>query len=241
MPRVDNLAIDGQPSYAVANGINVKVETPNGAHELVRLKIVKGLVEPTYRTRDTKVYFVQNLSDMDRAFTFDHVVRPGWDRLDEQNDPQKGPEVFRFKLEIAKGKTGQKAIREERIATGGGSWINHLSETTIRYYLDSKVASADVKAAFTKALAFGSKIADTQKQIATLDQQLRVVLGDNARVRNNLNVIPMASEHYKTFLEKFVAQDRQIEDLQTLIRQVNATLQGQQRDYDQYLAKLDAD
>ena len=49
---------------------------------------VKGFVVPTYKTRETKAYYVQNLSDMDRTFTVDHVVRPTWIRLDDKNEPQ---------------------------------------------------------------------------------------------------------------------------------------------------------
>jgi hypothetical protein len=51
----------------------------------------------------------------------------------------------------------------------------------------------------------------------------------------------MSSEHYKTFLEKFVAQDKQIEAQQKTLRDLTTTLQGQTRDYDQFVAKLDAE
>jgi hypothetical protein len=60
-------------------------------------------------------------------------------------------------------------------------------------------------------------------------------------VRENLKIVPMSSEHYKTFLEKFVAQDKQIETFLATTRELNTTLQAQIRDYDQFLAKLDAE
>src|ERR1019366_3550695 len=82
MPRVDNLA--AQPSYAVASGINVKVETKSDFHKLTGMKIDKGFVVLRMKQRETKAYFVQNLSDMDRTFTVDHVIRPDWVRLDDK-------------------------------------------------------------------------------------------------------------------------------------------------------------
>jgi hypothetical protein len=257
--RVDNVALQGQPpypvangivnvglqggqpSYAVANGINLKVVTNVDQHKLVGLKIVKGLVLPTHKIRETKAYFVQNLSDQDRTFTVDHVIRPGWIRLDDAGDSQPGPEVFRFKLAVDKSKTGQQAVREERTLTAEGTLLQSVSETQLRGYLASTVPSAEVKAAFTKALGMQARVAETQKQFADVEKQLKTLNEDQARVRENLKIIPPSSEHHKTFLEKFVGQEKEIETLQNTIRQINATLQGAQREYGEFLAKLNAE
>ena len=106
-PRVDNLAEQikwpavgakgDTVSVAAAAGINIKVATMSGEPKLVGLRIDKGMITRMYQVQETKAYFVQNLSDLDRTFTVDHVVRPGWARLDDKGDPQAGPEVFRFK------------------------------------------------------------------------------------------------------------------------------------------------
>jgi hypothetical protein len=241
-PRVDNIAIHGgQPTYAVANGINIKVTAHTAPAQLVGLKIVKGFILPTEKVRDTHAYFVQNLSDMDRTFTIDYIVRPGWTLLPEKGEPEKGPEVLRFKLSIEKGKTGEKAVREERTVTEKGILLKQLPEATIRGYLAGPVPSAEVKAALTKALSIQAKITEAQKKIADLEKQFKMLTEDQTRARENLKIIPMSSDYYKTFLEKFVDQEKQFESLQTSIRQENATLESQQRDYDQYLAKLDAE
>ncbi len=239
MPKVDNYP--SQPTYAVANGINVKVETATEYHKLVGLRINKGFVVPTHKQRELKAYYIQNLSDMDRTFTVDHVVRPTWTRLDEKGDPQAGPEVFRFKLSIEKSKSATKSVREERTHTEGGVLLKSLSETAIRAYVNNPITSADVKAAFTKALAMQAKVVETQKQIADVEKQLTIVTTDHNRVRENLKIIPMNSEHYKTFLEKFVAQDKQIEAFQKNVRELNTTMQSQVREYENWLAKLDAE
>lgn len=239
MPRVDNHP--PAPTYAVASGINVKVETHTDLHKLVGLRINKGFVLATHKTRETKAYFVQNLSDMDRNFTIDHVVRPGWARLDDKNDPLPGPDVFRFKLEIEKGKAGNKAVREERTYTETGVLVKNLNETQVKLFMNNPITSADVKAAFTKAIDFQAKIVETQKKIAGIEKELTVITADHNRIRENLKIVPQTSEHYKTFLEKFVAQDKQIETYQKQVRDLNATMQNQIRDYDQWLAKLDAE
>ena len=56
-----------------------------------------------------------------------------------------------------------------------------------------------------------AKVRETQKEIADVEKQLTILTADHTRVRENLKIVPPSSEHYKTFLEKFVAQDKQIE------------------------------
>ena len=111
----------------------------------------------------------------------------------------------------------------------------------MRAYLAGSVPGADVKAALTKALTMQAKVVGTQKELADVEKQLKTLNEDQARVRENLKIIPQTSDHHKTFLEKFVGQEKQIETFQTQIRQINATLQGAQRDYDQFVEKLNAE
>ncbi|MBI2807903.1 MAG: DUF4139 domain-containing protein [Planctomycetes bacterium] len=238
-PRADRLNMP--PSYALANGITVKVETSLDFHKLTALKIVKGVALPSYKSRETRTFFVQNLSDLDRTFTVDHIVRPDWMRLDDKGDPHRGPDLFRFKLNAAKGQTAMHSIREERTQQPRGTPVKSLSQSQTREYDSSPVVSADVKAAFTKARVHEAKIAETHRQIGEMEGRLSIVTADHSRVRENLKIIPMSSEHYKKFLEKFVAQDKQIETLHANLRQLNETLETQRREYEQFLAKLDAE
>src|ERR1019366_21285 len=54
MPRVDNFG--PQPSYALTTGINIKVETHTDLHKLTAMKIVKGFLQLSHKTRETKAY-----------------------------------------------------------------------------------------------------------------------------------------------------------------------------------------
>ena len=76
-------AKDAPPFYAVASGVEVKPLVKVSDDELLSLKIVKGVLTPSHRTRESKTYFVQNNSDEDRTFTVDHVVRKGYKRIDQ--------------------------------------------------------------------------------------------------------------------------------------------------------------
>ena len=200
--------------------------------KLLSLKIDKGLVVPTLKTRLSKTYFVQNHFDVDRKLTVDHLTCAGWVRLDDQGEAHKGPAAFRFVLPVGKGKTAGREIIEEHTRAEPGTPVRGLSETAMRQYLASPVPSAEVKAVFTKFLAMNARMAETQKQLQEQTEQLRQLSEDQARLRENLKIIPQSSEPYKKFLEKFVNQETEIEGFQKQLRQLQAALQQQQRDMD---------
>ncbi|MCI0638547.1 MAG: DUF4139 domain-containing protein [Gemmataceae bacterium] len=228
------------PLYAVGLGIEVKPEVHKSEPKLTGLKIEKGFLLPTLKLRESKTYFVQNLSEQDRNFTVDHIVRQDWVRL-FGDETQRGPAVYRFILKVAKGKTGQQEIVEERTYTEKGRLIKDVSEKQLRDYLASAVPSADVKAGLTKALALSAKVIETSKQLASSQKHMDEMSKDQARMRDNLKIIPPTSEHHKKFLEKFVAQETEIETLQRQIRTAEVTLLTQQREYDAFIANLNAD
>jgi hypothetical protein len=242
--RVDQVAlgaVSGAPAYTVSVGVNVKPMVHVHEDRLVALKIQKGFVTPTWKSRETRSYHVQNLSEQDRTFTIDHIIRKDWSVIDPKEDPKAGPEVLRFKLAVAKGKTGTQEIVEERVHTEKGKLLKDVGETKLKEFIAHAVPSADVKAALTKAIALSTKVVDTAKQLGDSEKSLKVVSDDQARLRENLRIIPQTSDPYKKFLDKFVTQETEIEDLQKNIRQVQATLLAAQREYDVFIANLNAE
>ena len=84
--RTDPLAMmshggDKPPSYALANGIEIKPEIKAADAKLLSLSITKGVLEATYREKVSKTYFIQNQSDRDHVFTIAHVISKEWTRL----------------------------------------------------------------------------------------------------------------------------------------------------------------
>ncbi len=239
--RVDNLAFhSGQPAYVTGTGIQIKSILHASEEKLLALKIKKGLVLPTLKTRESKAYYIQNHSDIARTFTVDHIVRPGWVRITE-GEPQKGPDVFRFEVKVDKDKTATKEVIEERVFQGPGILAKSLTESKIREYLTHNVPSEEVKTALNQILLRNAKLLETQKELNDVAKQLKAKSDDQGRLRNNLQIIPMSSDHYKKFLEKFVNQETEIENLQKQERQLTETLATLQKEYDAFVSAINAD
>jgi hypothetical protein len=241
--RVDAFALTNgnPPFYAIGLGIEVKQAIVRHDEKLTKLKIEKGIVVPTLQIRESKAYYIQNLSGHDHDFTVDHVIRPDWARLADKGEKQHGPDVFRFVMHVAKGKTGTQEVEEEKIYTAKGNSLKSLSETQIREYINNPATAAAVKAGLTKALDLARKAAETQKQLSGVEKQLGLLNTDQARLRENIKIIPMSSEHYKKFLDKFVTQETRIETLQSQVQQLQAALQSQEREYEVFVTSLNVE
>ena len=239
--KTDHLTLpDRQPQYVANSGIQVKAFTQVSEEKLMALRIKKGLVLPTLKHRESKTYFLQNLSDIARKFTFDHIIRAGWVRLTE-GDPQRGPDVFRFELTVEKDKTNQKEVVEEKTFQAPGKLVKDLSEAKMREYLTSNIPSEEVKTALNQVLAKAAKLDEVGKHLKELEKQLKAISDDQARLRENLKIIPQTSDFYKGFLEKFVSQEAEIDRLQKEIRQVGAELQRLSKEFDTFVSTLNAD
>jgi hypothetical protein len=64
---------------------------------------------------------------------------------------------------------------------------------------------------------------------------------DQARIRANLQRLPMTSEAYKRYLKKIDQQETEIEKLQEAIKKLRAAQEKQRKDYEDYLLGLTVD
>ncbi len=230
-----------QPPYAIAAGVAIKQILKASPEEVLAVKIVKGVLQVRYRERESRTYFIQNNSTEDRTFQIDHIVRTGWKRLDGKGGEQVGPAVYRFQLEVAAGKTGHREVLEERTFLERNRSLWNASAMEVRELLAHPLPSAKVKEALTKTLELRRKLLDTKKELAERKDQLKILSEDQARVRENLKIIPTTTEPYKDFLKKFVAQETEIEALQRQIRQLEASLQKQEQTAEASLNDLSAE
>jgi hypothetical protein len=243
--RVDSftLLIDktAPPHYAVGLGIEVKETVYTFPEKLMGLKIQKGILYPTYKQRESKTYLVQNLSEQNRGFVVDHVIRADWALLEKEEISKRGPEVYRFKIDVAAGKSAKHELIEERVVKDRNLAFKDLGDTKIKEFVNNAVVSNDVKNALVKGQALFTKLTESKQKLADQKAQLKMLTDDQERLRKNLETIPQSSEPYKKFLQKFVDMETQIEDVQKQVRQLDALAQNQQKEYDAFIAAMTAE
>jgi septal ring factor EnvC (AmiA/AmiB activator) len=113
-----------------------------------------------------------------------------------------------------------------------------VDDQTIRIFLNHNVTGSKVKDALTQALALKAKVAQTQRELAHVNNQLREITQDQGRLRANLKEMPPTAAAYKRYLEKFDKQETEIEQLQDKIKQLQGTEYQQKTELDNYLINL---
>src|SRR5262249_28213265 len=154
--RTDPVALsqakDVPPFYAIASGIEIKPEVKATGGKLQALSIQKGVLEATYKERESKTYFIQNQSERDHSFTIDHVIRKEWKRLTADGKDQPGPAVYRFKLDVASKKTAHQEVIEERVYQEHTMVVAKLDADALRKFIAHPAPAANVKAALQQVL-----------------------------------------------------------------------------------------
>lgn len=242
--RVDRVAATkagAEPLYATALGVEIQPILNKSDDQLAGLKIRKGVLIPRFKTVESLTYFVQNLSDRDRVVGIDHIVRDDWVRLDAKGEAaQPGPSVHRILVKAARGGADKQEVREEKVFERPLP-LKEAPDAKLREYLASAVVSEQVRAALAKALDLKTKLMVTRQSLEEKSKQFDVSNKDQARQRDNLKIIPMSSEHYKKFLDQFVAQETEILSLQKAIAALQTTAAAQEAEYERFVAAVSAE
>ena len=91
--------------------------------------------------------------------------------------------------------------------------ISNSDDGTIRFFMNNAISSEGVKQALQKAMELKGKLDGTHQELNNVNEQLRVITEDQARLRANLREMPATAAAYKRYLEKFDKQETEIESL----------------------------
>ena len=225
-------------SYAIDLGTEVEAINPNGTDRITNIKVNKGIIQATHKIQQSKIYNMKNRSEYDRTVIVEHPFRPEFKLLTPEKPSERARDVYRFEVPVkAAGGTAKLEVLEERDVQQSVN-ITNTDDQTIRIFLNHNVTSTKVKDALNQAIALKSKVADTQRDLAHLNTQLREITVDQARLRANLKEMPPTAAAYKRYLEKFDKQETEIEQLQGSIKSAQTREFQQKQALDAYLTGL---
>jgi hypothetical protein len=224
-------------SYAIDQGVEVKVESPAAVEELTAVKIDKGIAFLAHRLRTRKVYHVKNRSTQGRSLLVEHPARDGWTLAGPEKAVERTRDFYRFAWKADPGQALTREVIEERGRTAQHVLLS-TPEDLIHPLLRHGAASPAVKEALRKSLDFRARLAGTRQELAQLEKQLKAITDDQARLRANLDKLPATSAAHKRYLEKFDTQETQVEKLQAGIAEKQETEKAQQKEFEDYLKGL---
>jgi hypothetical protein len=216
-------------AYAIDTGTEVKTEDKTGPQQLIALKAAKGIVRATHKMRETKTYIAKNRSPQDRTLIIEHPYREGWKLMEPEKPMEVTREVYRFELKVPAGKSIVHKVVEELSRVDLVN-LNSVDDKTIQAFVKSSVSSEKAREALRDVLNKRAKLADTQRELTTVERQLKDITEDQGRLRANLDKVPPSSAAYKRYLEKFDKQEPEIERLQQRIKEMHETVNTLQKE-----------
>jgi hypothetical protein len=228
-------------SYAVDLGteVNPVAASDNGRYTMV--KAVKGVLHTTTKLKETKTYTIKNRNEEERKVLIEHPVRNDFKLVDEKAKPvEVASDVYRFEVKVPAGKTETQVVTEERVLNEQVQ-LSNFNDDQIRLFLNNPVTSEKVRKGLKEALDLRWAVAKTQREAAEQQKQLKVITDDQTRLRANLKEMPSTAAAYQRYLDKFDAQETQIEKYQEEIKKLQETEFKQKKELEDFLASFSAE
>jgi hypothetical protein len=223
--------------YAVDLGTEVKAEQKAHPQQLVAAKIAKGTIWITNRQRRTRTYLVTNRSQDGRTLLIEHPISPDWKLVQPDRPLERSRDDYRFQLAVAAKQmarldVSEEMSREEMVGVGSAD------DRQVRLLLTSTVVSPALKAALHKAADLKGAAEAAAEEVRNRRRELTDLVNDQGRLRENLKAVPKDSAAYKRYLDKFDAQETQVEKLNENIKQLWQRAHQEQKTYENYVAGL---
>ncbi len=228
-------------SYAVDLGMEVNPVPSSDNGRLVQVKVNKGILYSQTKIRESKTYTIVNRNDAERLVLVEHPVRNDFHLTDDTSKPaETASDVYRFEVKVPAGKTATQVVTEERVVNQQVQLTNS-NDDQMRFFLNSTISSQKVKDGLKQALDLRFALGKTQRDRSELERQLKDVTDDQVRLRANLKEMPPTAAAYKRYLDKFDAQETQIEKYQQDIKMLQDVEGQQQKDFEDFLNNFSAE
>ncbi len=228
-------------SYAVDLGTEVNPVPSSDNGRLVQVKVNKGILYSQTKIRETKTYTIVNRNDQERLVLVEHPVRNDFHLTDDTSKPaETASDVYRFEVKVPPGKTATQVVTEEKVVNEQVQLTNS-NDDQMRFFLNSTISGPKVKEGLKQALDLRFALGKTQRDRQELERQLKDVTDDQVRLRANLKEMPPTAAAYKRYLDKFDAQETQIEKYQADIKKLQDTEHQQQKEFEDFLNNFSAE
>lgn len=226
-------------SYAVDLATEVEAKSERKPERLVSVRIEHGLLIQTVKVREEKTYTVTNRDGRPRTLWIEQPYRAEFKLVNDVKPVERTAEVYRFEMKLpakAKETVSQTIVEEQDLSTTIA--LTNVDDGTIRFFLNQAVTSPQVKAALQQLQQLKAKLAMTTQELNQVNEQLRVITEDQARLRANLREMPTTAAAYKRYLEKFDKQETEIESLREAQKRLQQQQLKNQQEVDAYLRNL---
>jgi hypothetical protein len=206
-------------SYAADIGVLVDAKLDAVPARLVRVRARDGIVVQQTEERATWTYTARSEESSPVTLIVEHRPRPGWKLAGDQAPVESTPDAHRFRVMVAPRKEATLAVREVRAGETRVSVADFLNADTTQLLIAG--ANTDsLQRALAPLVAKRSELAAIERQLGTLEGQLKAIVEDQQRLRENMKALRGSAEE-KQLLQRYTRQlDDQENKLDALRREI---------------------
>jgi len=209
-------------SYAADIGVLVDSKLDAVPARLVRVRARDGIVVQQTEERASWTYTARSEDSSPVTLIVEHRPRPGWKLAGDQAPVESTPDAHRFRVEVAPRKEATLTVREARAGETRVSVADFLNADTTQLLIAG--ANTDsLQRALAPLLAKRTELAAIERQVGTLEGQLKAIVEDQQRLRENMKALRGSAEE-KQLLQRYTRQlDDQENKLDALRREIAST------------------
>lgn len=227
-------------SYALDLACDAKVERDQKPEEIVSLKASRGTLFVQRRLVSETAFKLSSKRAAPRKAILEAPINPGWDLVEPKEAPEKTADLYRFRLDLAPGKTTTLNMREQRIMSQAMA-LTSLDVRAIEMYLAQRVISAKMKEALKKLADMQGRLTDIRRRKEALEKKRNDIAQDQERIRQNMRTVDRNSESYSRWERKLSQQEDQLDGILAEIEKLIAEERAAQEAMESYLAGLDVE
>jgi hypothetical protein len=230
-------------AYAVDLDVNA-VAQDTGSNTVQKVRIVKGIIEQTFKQVQTTSYAFKNKDNArERLVIVEHPRVQGWDLVKGDKAPkvsEQTEQFYRFELPIGAGKEGVIAVSTEQVGLHTAGVLDYDFNWLLEQHNGGKMSKEAIDAVREAGRRRGL-VVDADRKIAALDQEKNEIDQDQNRLRQNMTSIDRASELYSRYMKKLSDQETRLDGLRDEIAKERENRQRLQAELEAFVNSLNVE
>ncbi|MCC7408497.1 MAG: hypothetical protein IT442_10520, partial [Phycisphaeraceae bacterium] len=236
--RIDDTTMGQERLLSFAVDTDVTVDpSVKTTQRVVAARIVRGVLNLTRATEIRQTYAVRNKADRDKTLLIEHPFAPARELLEPNKPDEKTADLYRFKLDIAAGKSAELVVREQEKRSQTITLIDQPLPMLLELAREGQISKA-TRDALTKAAEMTQQLARLVEELNNAQKQMDRLRQDQDRVRANLRAVQSNSSLARRYTDKLTEQEDQIDQLGARIFELDDQIQQQRDAMATYLSNL---
>ena len=201
-------------SYAVDLGTRVTTQF-DSSHEMVReIHLNRGMLTTRAAIDETKTYTIRNIDQKPKTLIIEQGVRPGY-KLLGQKPSETTTSAYRFEVKLNADGVDKYPVAEERVYDSTTA-VSSLTPDVLLTYVQNKALSETGRRQLQQIADAKRQIAGFDEQISQIDSNVKGIVNDQTRVRENirsLNQVSGQQDQVQKYARELSTQENELAGL----------------------------